>query len=141
MLRCAPALRGALLDEPDGVAVAAGRLPILLSWYAVARAIETARAGSPRRTPIAAISVAFSACSVSSSTLRPDEVEQHGDVTPRQLPNRLGQLSPATLQRLDSCTSGSIETALACPGTRRGGRQRAGRSPRVPRCWRHRPTR
>ena len=46
------------------------RLRILLSWYAVASAIDTAVAGSPRRTPIAAISVAFSACSVYRSTVR-----------------------------------------------------------------------
>ena len=40
----------------------------MLSWYAVASAIDTARAGNPRLTPMAAISAAFSPCSVVSST-------------------------------------------------------------------------
>src|SRR6476469_984977 len=41
------------------------------SWKAVARAIDTARAGIPRRTPTAAMRVAFSACSVDRSTVTP----------------------------------------------------------------------
>ena len=48
----------------------------MLSWYAVARAIETARAGRPRLTPMAAISVAFSACSVERSTRWPSSVTE-----------------------------------------------------------------
>ncbi len=41
------------------------------------RAIDTARAGSPRRTPMAAISAAFSACSGVSSTVRSPTVASH----------------------------------------------------------------
>ena len=43
-------------------------LSSLDSWYAVARAIDVARGGSSRRTAMPAISAAFSACSVESST-------------------------------------------------------------------------
>ena len=49
-------------------------LRILDSWYAVASAMLAARAGMPRCTAIAAISAAFSDCSGSRSTVRPDTV-------------------------------------------------------------------
>ena len=46
-------------------------LRIFDSWYAVARAMLAARAGSPRWTEMAVIRAAFSACSWVSSTVSP----------------------------------------------------------------------
>src|SRR3954465_12177847 len=73
------------------------RLRILLSWYAVARAIETARAGSPRRTPIAAIRDAFSAWSGSRSTVRVATVAvQPGGSGSGPVPRHTATITPAT---------------------------------------------
>src|SRR5690348_13347115 len=73
------------------------RLRILLSWYAVARAIDTARAGSPRRTPIAEISVAFQAWSGARSTDRPATVAvQPGGFGSGPVPRHTATMTPAT---------------------------------------------
>src|SRR3954453_10418644 len=73
------------------------RLRILLSWYAVARAIETARAGSPRRTPMAAISAAFAAWSGASPTLwLPTGAVQPGGSGRGPAPRHTAMLTPAT---------------------------------------------
>src|SRR4051794_19684850 len=73
------------------------RLRILLSWYAVARAIETARAGSPRRTPMAAISAAFAAWSGARPTLWLPTVAVHpGGSGSGPVPRQTAMLTPGT---------------------------------------------
>src|SRR5215218_2874776 len=51
------------------------------SWYAAASAIVAARAGSPRRTEIAAMSAALPDCSRSSSTVRPAASARHSSTS------------------------------------------------------------
>src|SRR3989337_2215802 len=79
----------------------ASMLVILLSWYAVASAMLTARAGSPRRTPIAAMRAAFSDCSVLSVTSCPptDAVHPSGSGSGPAPFQRATPIAPMTVSK------------------------------------------